>query len=126
MSIPHPASYTALLQRLAALEIDLGSALAISNALLRGVTATSPEAHHAIDLALDEALRAIAAENRRGSAAVHAIVTGVRERLRAETGLQDRMARGHERLIIDKASAPSSDGGLVIEVDFAHRKPRRP
>jgi hypothetical protein len=82
--------------------------------------------HHAIDLALDEELRTIALETRRGSMAVHAIVAEVRERLRLETGLQDRMAQGLERLIIDKAAALPSDGGIVIDVAFDGRGLQRP
>jgi hypothetical protein len=127
MSTPEPANVNALQARLSALEIDLRSALAISSALLQGLTATSRKTHHAIDLALDEALRAIATEERHGSAAVHAIVSETREKLRAETGIQERMARDLERLIIDKASAIQGDGGgVVIARDFTARRPRPP
>ncbi|HZZ30882.1 MAG TPA: hypothetical protein VFE10_02725 [Phenylobacterium sp.] len=126
MSNTNPASVNALQLRLAALEIDLRSALAISNALLEGLTATSPSTHHAIDVALDEALKTISTEERQGSAAVHAIVSEARAKLRSETGLQDRMARDLETLLIAKAAAIGRDDGVVVELDFDHRKPRRP
>jgi hypothetical protein len=101
MQIPDDA----VQQRLAALEIDLSCALAVSNALLRAASATSPEMRHAVAVALDDALRSIATEDRRGSAAAHAILSRVRETLGAETSLEDRMVRDLERLIIEKASA---------------------
>ena len=126
MNASNPASEATLQLRLSALEIDLHSALALTNALLRGMSATAPHMHHAIDQALGDALRAIVTENRRGSAAVHAVVMEVRERLRTETGLHDRMARDLERLIIDRASALPDAGGVVIEGDFEGRRPRRP
>jgi len=103
MNTLEPANDTLLQQRLAALEIDLSSALAISNALLFGLTATGPQVHHAIDTALDEALLLIASDDRSGSAEVHAIVSEIRQKLRAETGIQVRMVHDLERLIVKKA-----------------------
>ena len=126
MSIPYPANDTALKQRLAALEIDLQSALTISSALLRGLNATASPTHHAIDLALGEALRNIATEDWHGSAAVHAIVSETRARLRAETSLQDRVVQDIERLIIEKASAIQSNGGVVVDLGLSRRNRRRP
>ncbi|HEX3367575.1 hypothetical protein [Phenylobacterium sp.] len=124
MSNPHPSAADALQLRLAALEVDLRSTVAISEALLQGLTATSPQTHHAIDTALDEALKALSREGRRNSAAVHAIVSETRSRLRAETGLQDRMAGDLERLIVGTASA-LPEGAVVIDGDFGRRRPRR-
>ncbi|HLZ74158.1 hypothetical protein [Phenylobacterium sp.] len=126
MNAPNRANDTNLQLRLAALEIDLGSVVALSNALLQGVSATGPQMHHAIDRALEEALHAIATEDRRGSAAVHSIVTEVRERLRTETGLRNRMAQDVERLMIRKADALPSERGIVVEGDFNGPNARRP
>jgi phage replication-related protein YjqB (UPF0714/DUF867 family) len=122
MNILTPANDTYLQARLAALEVDLSSALAISNALLFGLTATGPRMHHAIDAALDEALRLIAVEDRDGAAEVHAIVSEIREKLRGGTDLKARMAQDLERLIINKAFASAADGGAVVE-NFDSRKP---
>ena len=126
MSIPYPANDTALKQRLAALEIDLQSALIISNALLRGLKATSSPMHHAVDLALGEALQAIATEDGHESAAVHAIVSETRVRLRSETGLQDRVAHDIERLIVEKASTIQGDDGVIVDLGLSRRNRRRP
>ena len=126
MSIPYPANDTALKQRLAALEIDLQSTLIVSNALLRGLKATSPPMHHAVDLALDEALQLIAVEDGHESAAVHAIVSETRVRLRSETGLQDRVAQDIERLIVEKASAIQGDDSVIVDLGLSRRNRRRP
>ncbi|THD68612.1 hypothetical protein [Phenylobacterium sp.] len=126
MNVLEPANDTYLQERLAALEIDLSSALAISNALLFGLTATGPQAHHAIDTALEEALRLIAIDNRRGSAEVHAIVSGIREKLRVETGIQARMAGDLERLIIKKAFGRPDAGQEDAKRNLDRCTPLRP
>ena len=111
MSVPRPASDIYLHLRLAELEVDLCTALAISNALLAALTTTGPQQNLAIHLALDQALSTIAAEDRSGCAEVQAFVTEVRASLCPEAGAEVRMARNLERLIIRKAYGPSKHGG---------------
>ena len=99
---PKNATETVELQ-LKAIDIDVRCSLAISRALLRGLAATSDQARHALDAALDEELQLIAPNGSHTDAAVHGIVSEARAQLRVISGFQDRLARELERAIVESA-----------------------
>jgi hypothetical protein len=99
---PKNATETVELQ-LKAIDIDVRCSLAISLALLRGLAATSDQARHALDAALDEELQLIAPNGSHTDAAVHGIVSEARAQLRVISGFQDRLARELERAIVESA-----------------------
>jgi hypothetical protein len=76
----HPAA-DAIQRDLRAVDIDLQCALAFNRALMKGLAATSAEARHALDAALDEEMQAIALDDGAVAAAVHRIVSEVRAEL---------------------------------------------
>ena len=96
-------------RQLRAVDIDLKCALAFNRVLLKGLAATSAQARHALDVALDEELRAIALDDANGSAAVHKIVGAARAELGAESAFRDGLARDLEQAIMDCAAALSDD-----------------
>ena len=89
--------------QLKAIDIDVRCSLAISRALLRGLAATSAQARHALDAALDEELRLITCDDSYTHAAVHGIVSQARAQLQTISSFQDRLARELERAIVDSA-----------------------
>ena len=86
----HPAA-EAIQRDLRAVDIDLQCALAFNRALMKGLAATSAEARHALDAALDEEMQAIALDDGAVAAAVHRIVSEVRAEL-GGPGRDDRIA----------------------------------
>jgi len=92
-------------------DIDLKCALAFNRALLKGLAATSAQARHALDAALDEEMRVIAFDDAVTAAAVHRIVGEARAELGAVTGFRDRLARDIEQAIIDCAADLGRDQG---------------
>ena len=103
-------------RQLRAVDIDLKCALAFNRVLLKGLAATSAQARHALDVALNEELQAIAFDDAEGSAAVHEIVRAARNELGADSAFRDSLARDLEQAILDCA-AVLNDGDTT---DDAH------
>jgi hypothetical protein len=104
----HPATEE-LQSDLRAVDIDLKCALAFNRALLKGLAATSAQARHALDAALDEEMRVIAFDDAVTAAAVHRIVGEARAELSGASAFRDRLARDLEQAIIDCAADLSDD-----------------
>ena len=95
--------------QLKAIDIDVRCSLALSRALLKGFAATSAQARHALDAALDEELRLITRDDSHTDAAVHGIVSEARAQLRLVSNLQERLAGDLERAILESADQLASD-----------------
>jgi len=104
----HPAAEQ--IQRdLRAVDIDLKCALAFNRALLKGLAATSAQARHALDAALDDEMRVIAFDDAVTAAAVNQIVGQARAELGGASEFRDRLARDIEQAIIDCAADLDQD-----------------
>ena len=103
MSAANQRSTDIVQLQLNAIDIDVRLSLALSRALLRGFAATSAQARHALDAALDEELRLITPDESHTDAAVHGMVSEARAQLKLVSGLQDRLARDLERALMESA-----------------------
>ena len=103
MSAANQRSTDIVQLQLNAIDIDVRLSLALSRALLRGFAATSAQARHALDVALDEELRLITPDESHTDAAVHGMVSEARAQLKLVSGLQDRLARDLERALMESA-----------------------
>ncbi len=112
----HPATED-LQRQFRAVDIDLKCALAFNRALLKGLAATSAQARHALDAALDEELRIISFEDTECAAAAHKMVDQARAELGAASPFRDRLARDIEQAIVDCASAMARDDYSGVEDD---------
>ena len=99
---PSPES---LQQQLTAIDIDVRCSLALSRALLKGIAATSTQARHALDVALDEELTAVGIEGSATTAAVHGMLSEARAQLYLVANFQQRLAFDLEGAIVQKAAA---------------------
>jgi hypothetical protein len=99
---PTPES---LQQQLTAIDIDVRCSLALSRALLKGIAATSAQARHALDVALDEELTTMGIEPTATTAAVQGIVNEARAQLYLVSNFQQRLAFDLEGAIVEKAAA---------------------
>jgi len=99
----------AIQRQLRAVDIDLKCALAFNRVLLKGLAATSAQARHALDVALNEELRAIAFDNADGAAAVQKMVEVARTELGAESSFRNALAHDLEQAILDCAAALADD-----------------
>ncbi len=105
-----PSSTADAIQRqLRAVDIDLKCALAFNRVLLKGLAATSAQARHALDVALNEELRTIAFDNADGAAAVQKMVEVARTELGAESSFRNALAHDLEQAILDCAAALADD-----------------
>jgi hypothetical protein len=102
---PKRPTTESLQQQLIAMDIDVRCSLALSRALLKGIAATSPQARHALDVALDEELTTIGMEGSATTAAVQGIVSEARAQLYLISDFQERLASDLEGAIVNQADA---------------------
>ena len=104
-----PMTSDELQQQLTAIDIDVRCSLAFSRAILKGMAASSAQARHILDVALDEELSIISEDSSEHTAAVHGIVSEARAQLRQVSNLQNRLTSDLERAILETAAALHDD-----------------